>query len=213
MARRKRRKKWLDADDTVLEARWGSWGIERIAKRLGRTPTAVALRARALGMGRACEGLITMRQMERAAGYDRSRILGVAARLGLRLRRAPRMSERTPTTKTDKHRRVVFSPEQQAKILACIAQTTHIEKLWSNRTQKTECTSWGTGLKPKACKKCKLTLRPHKAHGFCVRCYRWKPKQCTSIEAPKKSTRRTNTTRGSADTAMVLGALPNEKTT
>lgn len=213
MARRKRRKKWVDADDTILEAHWGNWGIERIAKRLGRTPTAIAVRARALGMGRACEGLVTMRDMERLSGYDRSRILGVAARLGLRLHRAPRMSERAPTTKTDKHRRVVFSHAQQAKILACIAQTTHIEKLWSNRTQKTECKSWGTGRKPKTCKKCRTTNNPHKANGFCVRCYRWKPKQCTSNEAPKKLTRRTNTTRGSADTETDSIILSNDKIT
>ena len=172
MRKARRGTHWSEADIALLESRWGCMSIDRLADKLRRTPCAVALKARSLALGQACAGMTTMRQMEQASGYDRSRIVGIAARLGLRLRRAPRMSERAPTRSDALHRRIVFSDEQRANILACIAQTTHIPKVWSNRGRNTERTAWGTGRKPTSCSGCGLTENPHKANGECSKCYR-----------------------------------------
>lgn len=107
--------RWTSDADDFLEAHWGIWGIQRLAKRLRRTPTALALRARALGLGPACAKLITLRELERISGYDRSRIMGVVKRLRLQPRRAQLMSERKPTRAGDGHRRMLFTEEQRRR--------------------------------------------------------------------------------------------------
>jgi hypothetical protein len=164
--------RWSHADDVRLSDLWGTRGIDKIASELGRTPCAVEVRARAMKLGPALRNVMTMRRFELTTGYNRSRIFGAAARLGLRLVRAARVSSKKPRKKSSCFRRVLVSDKQQAAILAYLASIPDGKKLWSNRTKKTSRDAWGTGGKPPACLRCSTTNNLHKCKGVCFGCYR-----------------------------------------
>jgi hypothetical protein len=114
----------------------------------------------------------TLRQLELETGYNRSRLRNAALRLKIRLRRSERMSEKEPLVKSGKYRRIIVTSEQRESIIAFLATIPDGRYLWSNKTKKTSSLAWGTGGKPRACRKCAQTDKPHKAKGVCVRCYR-----------------------------------------
>jgi hypothetical protein len=171
----------------LLADLWGVLPIDDIASRLGRTSCAIAKRAIRNGLGSALPDVVSLRQLELETGYDRTRIRGAAARLNIRLKRAPHVSEWKPRSTSSKHRRVIVTQAQRELILAYLAKIPDGRKLWSNKTKRTSRDAWGTGGKPAACNGCQKTKNPHHAYGMCIRCYRPKRRQrCTQIGPRKK---------------------------
>lgn len=186
--------RWSATDDDMLSTVWGEKTPGAIAKEFGRTLCSVVKRAYKLGLGPAHAHTKNVHQLVRETGYARSRIINAAKRLDIKLHRAKRVSDHKP--RMGKHYedpsrffRLLVTPNQEKRILEFLARLPDAESLWSNKTRITRVDAWGTGRKPKSCKRCKKTDKPHKARGYCIRCYnskRMKKKQCTSKERKKK---------------------------
>lgn len=66
--------KWTTEQEQYLEEKWGTISVPAIAKRLNRTPNAVIVRARRLGLGPALANgeYISFHQLVLAIGYSGS---------------------------------------------------------------------------------------------------------------------------------------------
>ena len=161
---------WTRKDDRKLARVWGEHGIEELARIFKRTPCSIAKRAARNKLGPSLRGTLSLGRFVVESGYARSRICNAAARIGVDLLRSDRMSEKTPRGMHG--RRIIVSEEQRVAILAYLAKVPDGVHVWSGRTNKTLRTEWGTGGKPKTCRKCKKTDRAHKAKGLCIGCYK-----------------------------------------
>lgn len=168
---------WSEFDDERLAMLWGAKMPGAIAKEFGRTLCSIVKRAAKLKLGPAHAHTKNVHQIVRETGYARTRIINAAKRLGIKLRRAKRVSEHKPRGKAQHADSVVFfrllvSQDQEKRILDFLARVPDAVHVWSNKTRKTRADAWGTGNKPESCKRCGKTDRPHKANGICTRCYR-----------------------------------------
>jgi hypothetical protein len=88
----KRMPAWSDADDAYLERHLPTMSLDAIAQHLGRTKTAIRVRAKRMGVNKTNEGY-TMRGLEIALGLDHRKIIKMVEQGWLKGSR--RQSERT----------------------------------------------------------------------------------------------------------------------
>jgi hypothetical protein len=160
-------RRWSEAEDAALRARWGRDHAARIGHEIGRSGDAVVTRARRLGLGAANDGHLSMNAVARETGYSLSRLWTAVRDLRLRIRRVWR---------TDRRRRrgSTFSvtPEQVARIGEYLRGQPDARVYGSEPGKgKTKRGVWNVGRKPPCCLGCYRVDRPHFARGLCGGCY------------------------------------------
>lgn len=169
--------RWTPQECRRVVLWWGWVDIATIARRLHRTPRAVQHLGQRLQLGHVRE-TETLQQFTARTGYTDKQVLKAVAALGIVLRRKARVSVR----RNDGRRRRVnvgargqgaaraITEEQGAAIVEWLReQTRHCWRLQSGG--KVREGVWGVGRKPKCCRKCGTTERPHAAKGMCGQCY------------------------------------------
>jgi hypothetical protein len=163
---------WSKQEELTLEALWGIYGANVIARRIGRTHRAVVERAHKLGLGPARQDTMTLSEFAAATGYSRSRLKTAAAHLGIRLKRVPRGDPRLLATH---HRWHAISFEDQERILEYLKCIPDARKLCKAQQGKWGGPSHRGGRKPSRCIDCGSNDEPHFCRGRCKRCdQRWR---------------------------------------
>lgn len=159
---------WTPEEDRILEWGWAQVDIAKLAKRLGRTETALANRATHKGLPNAVRGHHSLRAVADILGYDIDVIALFAKRNGLPLRRQSLTLPNRPVYSL-KFRRYAITDDQMAALHDAL------ESLgWPVFPNKTENHSgkWGQGKKPTVCRRCGTANRPHLTRGLCTCCRR-----------------------------------------
>ncbi len=158
---------WTKADEKQLWFFWGSFSLPTIAKKLKRSQHAVAMKARALGIGAPSRATISLSGFSRETGYSITRIRWAAEQLGLCLHRVPKSDPRQK-----KHpRKFGIEEEQQQAILAFLKKVPDGQRIYRAGGKKSAKGVWGVGQKPPGCFGCTRTDIPHYALGLCKVCY------------------------------------------
>jgi len=111
--------------------------------------------------------------------------------LGIKLRHSVRIDPRQR-----KHpNQFIVRPEEQATILAFLAQLPRDKRIYKRSSKKTDVGVWGIGEKPVCCHECGTSQAPHFARGFCKRCYGW------IVRSRKREKNPWNSTRGPSKTS------------
>lgn len=157
---------WTPEDITRLVDGWCEDNLSTIARNLGRTQAAVTQKAYYLGLGNARSRYLSLAQVIERTGYGRLAILNVAARLGLKLARAPR----TAIPKRGIHRGARWYGIELEQLEAIKGE---LRRIGVGRAMilRSPGGEWG-GPKPAVCRRCGTTDRPHQSRGLCKRCLR-----------------------------------------
>ncbi len=164
------REPWTTDEDLSLEFQWGEKRLERIARNLSRTPSAVLNRARQMGLGSHRQGTKTLKGMAERSGYAVSTLKLAAERAGVILRRNVQPDPRwaRPTSNSW----YAISYDQEEAILAAIREVFDGDRARYHPSRKGEWGGRARGLdKPPACLECGTSERPHYSKGLCARCY------------------------------------------
>jgi hypothetical protein len=158
------RRAWTERELRILAWGWGTVCSSTLARRLKRTDRAVAVKASKLGLGGISQGRETVLGVARRLGYSAAVLHGLAKRLGLEFRRAPRvMPGRGLTARA---RRYALEEEQVDALEA------ELERLgYPSRPNVLPPSVWGNGGRPPACARCGRVDRPHRGRGLCNACY------------------------------------------
>ncbi len=160
--------KWAKREDAALRAGWGLRDLGDLAAQFDRTPLAVRVRARALGLPLARQGTKSLVELAASTGYDDTRIRGAVARLGMVVDRAPAMFNAAPPLRG---RPLAFTEEQELEIVAFLATVPDGRKLYSGQASATDSWQWGVGGKPAACIDCARSDVQHAGRGRCRACF------------------------------------------
>ncbi|HRE87495.1 MAG TPA: hypothetical protein PK095_00020 [Myxococcota bacterium] len=84
-----RKRRWTECDDDQLRFLWGTYTIEAISKKLGRTQTTIYWRAQQLGLGLGCpRGCVYLTELGREAGFDAATLRRILAWADVPIKRA-----------------------------------------------------------------------------------------------------------------------------
>lgn len=161
------RKRWTEEQDKQLAFDWGVFSLETIARRHGRTTTAIVERAKKLSLGAPSRGTQTVSGLAEATGYGRTQIRNAARVLGISVGR------RTAAyvAKHRDRRYTSLDEDDVEKIVAFLGSRPD-----GGRIRFEVRGAWGGSgrggvTKPDQCVSCGTKDRPHYAKGLCDRCY------------------------------------------
>lgn len=160
-------KHWNRHEDKLLRLLWGHKDVARIASKLGRTVRAVEHRSRVLCL-QSTRDLISLPAFMRQTGYDRRQIERACKALGITLPYMPRVSVHRLSKR---YRARAISDTLGERVIAWIKERTRTTWRLYGDGRKTVAVAWGVGWKPKRCRKCRSSRKPHRARGYCSACY------------------------------------------
>lgn len=143
---------WNAHEDAIVRDLWGVDSPRALAVRLGRSRESIRRRADALGLPAYRDTAKTIGAIARETGYHRTRILGAARRLGLKITHGPGGWSRVRA-------------DQEERILHYLATLPDGKRLFTRQPGV-----W-RGRRPGRCRRCRRTAQPHHAHGYCKSCY------------------------------------------
>lgn len=165
-------KRWTEAEDHAVLVLFADGAVaapyvKDLARRLGRTYSAVKLRARKLG----CAGIdqfpyTTVHSLARETGYSESRIKIAIERLGVvRQVYTGRRRDGTPRVRAIPKTRIaaIIAECQKAPDGGLLNASKHGE--WGKRGKYR--------VNPSACLRCNRNDKPHHCKGYCRGCYMW----------------------------------------
>ena len=162
------RRRWSKAEDAKLIELWGYRSTQDISQTLGRTPDAVELRGRALGLGGGRHGLVTIRQLIMRSGYSRETVMLALKVLKVQVLPIPRVSARKAETRTQ-HRGIWAS---KVSLVMRYLTSRQVGAITPRPGLKLGPAGvWGIVGRPACCDGCGGADRPHYAKGMCERCY------------------------------------------
>lgn len=162
-------RRWTPEEDLVLERDWGTYNVETIAERLGRTPYGVQARVDKLRLGGRLRGRTTLAAFASALGQQPHRVKRAAKFLGIPLPRAAKGSQRSRSKKGVRPRRAfALEPRQCEALEAFFRSHPDGQNVGGVGPYYTDEQSWEG--RPGGCADCGTTERRHKARGLCDRC-------------------------------------------
>lgn len=166
--KRAARQRWTPREDAKLIKLWGHQSTLAISEAVGRTPYAVELRGRALGLGGHRHGLVTIRQLIERSGYSRETVMLALKTLKVQVIPVPRVSARKAATQTQ-HRGIWAS--KVAAVMGYLTGRTVGSITPRPGLRLGPAGVWGIVGRPACCNGCGTADRPHYAKGMCERCY------------------------------------------
>lgn len=163
-------KSWTAEEDRKLSFDWGVFRIDTLAKRMGRTPAAIKIRAYKLQLGPPSRGTETVNELVTKTGYSKPQILNAARTLGITIHRRA-----SSHLKKGRYRFTAIEPDEAEKIIKFLT-----DKPDGARIRFQHVGVWGEPgrggrMKPDRCVGCDRSDRPHYAKDRCECCYqKWR---------------------------------------
>lgn len=178
-------KRWSEEDKNFLIYNWGHSSIQYIAEKLGRSMGAVAEKAFVLRLGKAWKDVYSLSEVSRITGYTKPVVKRIMAELGITKRqwRGNYVCQARPQTKAyvipqESLDRII----EYCKNLDGVSSVNQIhEGVWGQVSNLV--------AKPKSCRACGTTERPHVARGLCKRCH-WRAWRKGTLNKYPKCRRR-----------------------
>ena len=159
---------WTAAEAEELRILWGVLTTPEIAKRMKRTPIAVALRARRDALGCPDQGTYSLRWFYQEHGYYPALVHLALRHLGLRP-----VHKKTWRGIRKAKRHWAFSEAEKDQICAFLARREELEA--AQRTAKKlaprRSKAWGRAGEPPACLGCQKTGLCPSRKGYCQGCW------------------------------------------
>lgn len=163
-------KSWSPEEERKLQFEWGVFHLHTLAKRFGRTPVAVKMRARKLGLGAPSRGTETVHQIVQRSGYSKPQIWNAAKALGIPIHRRT-----SAQVKVGKYRFTSIDSDDAERIIDFLKSRPDGARIRHERAGEWGCRGRGGHMKPEKCVGCQTADRPHYAKDRCHPCYeRWR---------------------------------------
>jgi hypothetical protein len=159
---------WTDAEDRALEWDWGTVKASTMATKMGRSPWALASRAKFLGLSFRNQGVFSLKDVAKKLGYTSETIKKFADVAGIQLMRNPRTHWRRGQRQKYRHFRIT---EDQIE-----AMTRYLDRVgWPEKVP----VKGQLPVRPQACLSCGRDItgrtpsgRPvHAGRGLCTVCH------------------------------------------
>lgn len=159
---------WTDTEVEELRILWGVLTTPEIAKRMKRSPIAVALRARRDALGCPDQGTYSLKWFYQEHGYYPALVHLAIRHLGLQP-----IHKKTWRGIRKAKRHWAFSEREKDDICAFLAKRGALEasQRAARKTLPRRAKAWGQGGEPPACLGCQKTALPPGIKGYCRGCW------------------------------------------